>query len=72
MKKTKKSDKISKTVNAVINEYRKGSPKCDPLGMYTGITESETVGAVLNSPSASTVPASVSDDNRPTQDADDL
>ena len=67
MKKTKKSEKISKAVNAVINEYRKGSPKSDPLGMYTGITESETLQAT-----SSTSPISTPDDERPTQDADDL
>ncbi len=72
MKKTKKSERISKAVNAVINEYRKGSPKTDPLGMYTGITRPETVQPISATSAVRTDPTSIPDDERPTQDADDL
>ena len=72
MKKTKKSEKISKAVNAVISEYRKGSPEADPLGMYTGITEPQATAAIPASRAVNTPPSSIPDEQRPTQDADDL
>ena len=72
MKKTNKKQKINQAVSAVISEYRKGSPQTDPLGMYRGITREETVRSGINLQNAPSIPKKEKEEERPTQDADDL
>ena len=71
MKNTNKKQKIDKAINAVINEYRKGSSQNDPLGMYTGITVEESVNPKPGTQN-SIYNSLVKKEEQPTQDADDL
>ena len=71
--KSKKSvDEITSVVNGVVEEYRKGSPETDPMGMYTGVakTSDESVSCGHYTPGTPVKPAP--EEEKPTQDADDL
>lgn len=71
-KSKKNAAEISNVVNGVIEEYRKGSPETDPLGMYTGIAKISD-GSVSTGQYAPSSPSSISPEKEvPTQDADDL
>ena len=72
MKNANKKQKINQAVSAVVSEYRKGSPQTDSLGMYTGITREESVGSRIDVQNAPNVPKKEKEEERPTQDADDL
>lgn len=73
MKNKKQAAEVNKVVNGVIEEYRKGSPETDPLGMYTGLSmTSENSASQGHYNSVTENGAPNPEDKRPTQDADDL
>ncbi len=73
MKNKKKIQKISRVVNGVIEEYRKGSPDTDPLGMYTGVSKVSDECVTQGQYAATGKRRNVEPEEEiPTQDADDL
>ncbi len=73
MKNKKKEQRINQVVNGVIEEYRKGSPETDPLGMYTGISKVSDECVTQGQYAATGNHREVEPEEEiPTQDADDL